>query len=85
MDTQVRGLGAVLADLADELYDCRGRRRGAVILAPGRLEEAEGYEVLVLAPTTGASHACAARVAERLAGMSPQVTSRRSTGELRTV
>lgn len=63
-----RDLRAVLAELSDELYDCRTRPHGAIILSPGRLEAAQGFELLVLASTPAAARAQAARVASKLAG-----------------
>ncbi len=68
MDRPPRPLDAVLAEVGADLFDRAARPRGAVILSPGRLERAEGYELLVLEPSREAAHARAARVAATISG-----------------
>ena len=63
-----RGLNSILSDLSGELYDSTYQSEGAVILSPGRLEAAQGYEFLVLDRTREAALARAARVSTKLQG-----------------
>jgi hypothetical protein len=65
---QERGcpLQAVLRDVEEELYRAGGPECGAVLLAPGRIEDGSGFQALVLDSTPAAARMRAERLELKL-------------------
>ena len=50
-------LPAFLAELGEDLFTAGGRRAGAVVLPPGRIEDGTGFELMVIGETVEAARA----------------------------